>query len=264
MTGRIRSCITVISLATSAAFYGCGGTPTAPKTEPTTAPPAATTPAVTAGVKGNASISGVVKFDGEAPKMPVIQMGADPLCNAKHKDPIVSEALVLGADNTMANVFVSVTEGLPAATWPAPAEPVVLNQDGCQYKPHVFGIQAGQTLKIMNPDGTLHNVHAMSRVNAEFNMAMPKTRTEAEKVFDKPEAMFPIKCDVHPWMGGWVSVMAHPFFAVTGTDGAFTITGLPAGTYTIEAWHEKLGSQKASVTVAADGTATQDFQFKKP
>ncbi len=261
-----RSRLSSLAVILFAGLSACGGQPPA-RVEPAAPKPAEQAPAPVAATTttGNASVSGVIKFDGVPPKMPVVPMNADPVCVARHKSPVVSEALVLGEGNTMANVFVSITAGLPNKTWPAPSEPVVLTQEGCQYKPHVMALMAGQTLKILNPDGTLHNVHAMPKVNAEFNMAMPKTRTEATQVFDKPEGMFPIKCDVHPWMGGWATVMSHPFFAVTGTDGAYKISGLAPGTYTIEAWHEKLGTQKATITVAAANDAlSQDFQFTKP
>lgn len=211
-----------------------------------------------------ASISGVVKYEGAAPKFKEIKMDADPLCVEKHTSAVYPQTLVLGEGNTMANVFVHVKSGLPNQAYTAPAEPVVLDQKGCFYEPHVFGVMAGQPVKILNPDGTLHNVHAMSKLNPEFNLAMPKFRAETTRVFDKPEFMFAFKCDVHPWMLAWASVMSHPFFSTTKQDGRFTIGSLPAGTYEIEAWHEKLGTQTAGVTLA-DGEAKEiSFTFSKP
>ena len=211
-----------------------------------------------------ASISGVVKYEGTAPKFKEIKMDADPLCIEKHTSAVYPQTLVLGEGNTMANVFVHVKSGLPAQAHTAPAEPVILDQKGCFYEPHVCGVMVGQPVKILNPDGTLHNVHAMSKINPEFNLAMPKFRTETTKVFDKAEFMFAFKCDVHPWMLAWGSVISHPFFSVTKQDGKFTIDNLPAGTYELEAWHEKLGTQKASVTLA-DGEAKEiSFTFSKP
>jgi plastocyanin len=174
------------------------------------------------------------------------------------------EVLVLGPGQTMGNVFVQVKSGLPKKDHPVPKEPVVLDQKGCTYSPHVFGIRAGQTLNIMNSDGTLHNVHVMPKVNRVFNLAMPKTKTMATAVFDKPEAMFPIKCDVHPWMGAYIAVMSHPYFSTTGKDGKFTIKGLDAGTYEIEAWHERLGTKTATVTVTANETKAVNFKFSVP
>ena len=166
----------------------------------------------------------------------------------------------------MANVLVRVVSGLPAGkTWPAPTEPVTMDQDGCQYVPHVMGIMVGQPFKVLNSDGVLHNVHALPKVNAPFNMAMPpdaqgsRPRPSARK-----RACSSIKCDVHPWMQSYMGVFSHPFFAVTGADGKFTIANLPAGTYEIEAWHEKLGTQKATVTVGASDTKTASFKFAPP
>ena len=122
----------------------------------------------------------------------------------------------------------------------------------------------GQPVKILNPDGTLHNVHVVSKINPEFNLAMPKFRTEVTKTFDKPEFMFAMKCDVHPWMNAWVSVLSNPFFAVTKADGKFEIKDLPAGTYEINAWHEKLGTKTATVTVTDGAAAASDFTFSPP
>ncbi|MDP2654204.1 MAG: carboxypeptidase regulatory-like domain-containing protein [Candidatus Omnitrophota bacterium] len=211
-----------------------------------------------------ATLTGTVKYDGTVPKFKALKMDADPVCLTHHAAEVYPETLVLGDGNTMGNVFVHVKSGLASQNFPAPAEEIVITQKGCQYSPHVIGVMVGQPVKILNPDGTLHNVHALSKENEEFNTAMPKYRTEMIKVFTKPEFMFPIKCDVHPWMGAWIAVMPHPFFSVTPKEGTFTIANLPAGTYEIEAWHEKLGAQKTSVTVTADETKTLDFTFSKP
>jgi plastocyanin len=192
-------------------------------------------------------------------------MAADPNCARKHSTAVANEMLVLGSGNTVANVLVRVKSGLPAGkTYPAPATPAVIDQNGCQYHPHVLGMMVGQELEIKNSDGLLHNVHALPKINAEFNRAMPATMTDFKHKFDKPEDIFRVKCDVHPWMGSWVSVMSHPFFAVTGTDGKFTIPNLPAGTYEIEAWHEKLPGKTVSVTVTGDEKKTVDFSLAAP
>ncbi len=211
-----------------------------------------------------ATITGTVKYDGEAPKFKEIKMDADPVCLTHHTGPVYPQTLVLGDGNTMGNVFIHIKSGLAKKDYPAPVEVVVLDQKGCEYDPHVVGAMVGQTVKILNPDGTLHNVHALSKVNQEFNLAMPKFRTEVTKVFDKAEFMFPLKCDVHPWMSGWLSVMDNPFFATTKADGRFKIENLPAGTYEVEAWHEKLGTQVSSITVSGDESKEINFTFSKP
>ena len=211
------------------------------------------------------TITGTITFDGKPPALKPLSMDADPACAKKHSKPAANEMLVLGSGNTMGNIMVYVSKGLPAGkTWPAPKTPVVLDQDGCQYKPHVMGIMVGQPYRILNSDGVLHNVHTLPKINKSFNAGMPATRKEATTTFDKPEPMFQIKCDVHPWMSAYIGVFTHPFFSVTATDGKFTISGLDPGTYEITAWHERLGTQTASVTVGANDKKTQDFKFAVP
>ncbi|HEY6614311.1 MAG TPA: carboxypeptidase regulatory-like domain-containing protein, partial [Vicinamibacterales bacterium] len=194
------------------------------------------------------SISGTVTFDGKTPTLKPLAMDADPVCAKKHTGPVPNEMLVLGSGNTMGNILVWVSKGLPAGkTFPAPSTPVVLDQNGCVYKPHVMGIMVGQQYKILNSDALPHNVHTLPKVNKPFNRAMPATVKEATTTFDKEEPIFQVKCDVHPWMGGYIAVFSHPFYSVTATDGKFTISGLDPGTYEITAWHERLGTQTASI-----------------
>jgi plastocyanin len=211
------------------------------------------------------SITGTVTFDGKPPALKPLAMDADPACAKKHSGPVPNEMLVLGSGNTMGSIMVWVSKGLPAGkTYPAPKEPVVIDQKGCQYSPHVMGIMVGQPYKILNSDGILHNIHTLPTVNPSFNKGMPATVTEATTMFPKPEAMFHIKCDVHPWMSAYLGVFTNPFFSVTKTDGKFTISGLDPGTYELTAWHERLGTQTATVTVGASGSKTQDFKFTLP
>ena len=211
------------------------------------------------------TITGTVTFDGKVPALKPLAMDADPACAKMHAKPAANEMLVLGNGNTMGNILVWVSKGVPAGkTFPAPKNPAVLDQKGCQYLPHVQGIMVGQAYKILNSDGILHNVHALPKINRGFNRPMPGTVKEASASFDKPEDVFQIKCDVHPWMNAYVGVFTHPFFSATATDGKFTIAGLDPGTYEITAWHERLGVQKATVTVAANETKTQNFKFAPP
>jgi plastocyanin len=211
------------------------------------------------------SITGTVTFAGKPPALKPLAMEADPACAKKHTGPVANDMLVLGGGGTMGNIMVWVSKGLPAGkTYPAPKTPVVLDQKGCQYVPHVMGIMVGQPYKILNSDAILHNVHTLPKVNRSFNKPMPPTLKEVSTTFDKEEGVFHTKCDVHPWMSAWVAVFNHPFYSVTGADGKFTISGLDPGTYEITAWHERLGTQTASVTVGASGSKTQDFKFAMP
>jgi plastocyanin len=208
------------------------------------------------------SITGTITFEGKAPKMKPLKVDADPICVANNEIAPKKEWLILDENKGVKNVLVFITEGLNIDDSP-PEEPMVIDQKGCIYSPHVVGIMAGQQLDILNNDGTLHNIHALPKVNKEFNKAQPRSKKKLSVKFEKPEAPFKIKCDVHPWMGAYIGVFDHPCFSVSGDDGTYIISDLKPGEYVIEAWHEKLGSQTANVTVS-DSAAHQDFTFKKP
>jgi plastocyanin len=194
--------------------------------------------------------------------MKPLKVDADPICVANNEIAPKKEWLILDENKGVKNMLVFITEGLNIDYSP-PEEPVVIDQKGCIYSPHVVGIMAGQQLDILNNDGTLHNIHALPKVNKEFNKAQPRSKKKLSVKFEKPEAPFKIKCDVHPWMGAYIGVFDHPCFSVSGDDGTYIISDLKPGEYVIEAWHEKLGSQTANVTVS-DSAAHQDFTFKKP
>ncbi len=223
---------------------------------------------VAAEAMAGATVAGTVKLElpgGKKPGRKKLQMAADPVCAGKHTEaPALSEVVVVDDDGALHNVFVYVKTGLEGKKFDVPTEPVVLDQNGCMYKPHVFGVRAGQPIKILNSDGTLHNIHPKPKVNTEFNQAMPKFRKQMTKTFDKAEIMIPVKCDVHPWMQAYIGVMDHPFFNVTGDGGTFALKDLPAGTYTIEVWHERLGSQTQEVAVKDGESAAIDFTFQIP
>ncbi|HVS03354.1 MAG TPA: carboxypeptidase regulatory-like domain-containing protein [Thermoanaerobaculia bacterium] len=212
---------------------------------------------------GTASVRGTVLYEGEVPNLPAVQMTADPACAAQHDEPVKSQVLELGEGKTLGNVFVHVVSGLPERQWPTPSEPAIIDQEGCLYKPHVIGVLAGQPVKFLNSDGILHNVHALPDVNREFNIAMPAERKEAVETFQQPEDMFQIKCDVHPWMSAYVRVMEHPYFDTTGPDGSFEISGLPAGTFELEAWHERLGTRTLTVTVGEGEVETVEITLAR-
>jgi hypothetical protein len=236
------------------------GTP--PPSAPAETAPAA--PAAGGGPTGTATIAGTIKYEGEVPVLKPLSMDADPGCAKKHSGPVVPEILVLGDGQTLGNVYVRVKSGLPAgATYPAPTTPATLDQQGCHYVPHVLGVMVDQPVKILNSDGLLHNIHALPKINSTFNMAMPANRTEAEQRFAKEEIVIPVKCDVHPWMQGYIAVSSHPFFAVTPKEGTYEIKDLPAGTYELEFWHERLGTKSATVTVGDGARETSDMTFTR-
>ncbi|MGH9806729.1 MAG: carboxypeptidase regulatory-like domain-containing protein, partial [Terriglobia bacterium] len=208
-------------------------------------------------------ISGKISLAGTAPTMEKIKMDADNYCKSAHTSPVVSQEVV---DNNGALqwVMVYVKSGLPAGTkYPVPSDPVTLDQEGCMYSPHVFGVRAGQKVKIVNSDATLHNIHPLPAINTQFNIGMPLKGMTQEKTFDKAELPpFHIKCDVHKWMSSYCAVFDHPFFAVTDKDGNYKISGLPPGTYVIESWQEKYGPQDQTVTVTDSDAKTADFSYK--
>jgi predicted small lipoprotein YifL len=257
----------LLALAFLAAFTACGRKEEeeeepAPKAAASTAA-AAAAPAAPAAVPagGGATITGKVAFTGTPPAKEQIKMEADAYCKGAHAEPVYTQDVVVNGNGTLQWVLVYVKEGV-TGTYPAPTTPVTLDQQGCQYHPHIFGIQAGQPLRILNSDGTLHNIHALPKVNAEFNIGQPFQKMETIKKFDKPEVPLRFKCDVHKWMGAYCGVFNHPFFATTNDQGTFEIKGLPPGNYVIEAWQEKYGTQDQNVTVSGSESKTVDFSFK--
>ncbi len=230
-------------------------TATAAATSTAAAPAAAPVAAADA-----ATINGLVKFEGAPPKMPPIQMSADPYCQSQHPTPQTDEEVVVGPGGELANVIVWIKN---APSGPATTTPAVLDQKGCLYHPHVQALEVNQPLQIKNSDNTLHNVHTLPNVNSQFNEGQPVQGMVSTKKFDKPEpAPFKVKCDVHGWMKSWMIVLPHPYHGVSAMNGTYTIPNLPPGTYTIVAWHEKYGRQEQSITVGAKEQKQVNFTFK--
>ena len=204
-----------------------------------------------------ASVSGTVSFDGAAPKAAKIDMTQDPACKGMN----MAETVVVDGGK-LDNVFVYVKEGLGNRTFDVPKDPVTIDQSGCKYHPHVLGVMAGQTLKIVNSDPTTHNIHPTPADNREWNESQPPQSPALEKTFAREEIMLPVKCNQHPWMRMFVNVVKTPFYAVTGPDGKFEIKGLPPGDYTLAFVQEKLGTKEEKVTLAAKDSKTVDVTFK--
>jgi plastocyanin len=242
----------LVALAATAAV-GCSGSPA-------TSAPAAAAAAVDPATAG--TISGRVTLDGAAPAATMLRLDGDKTCATYFpgaRRP--TEAWIVGPDGGLANVFVHVTSGLDGRSFPVPQEPVVLDQQRCWYTPRVVGVRVGQPFQVVNSDPLLHNVRANSQVNEPFNQGQPVQGVRYSHTFSTAEVMVPMKCDVHAWMNAWVGVVNHPYFAVTGPDGAFSLPNLPPGTYGVEAWHEAGGTRTGTVTVTAHGTATLALTF---
>jgi plastocyanin len=246
-----------LALALGIAACGGGGEPPA-TTESAKPAETASAPAVDPSKAGK--VAGKITFEGTPPASQPIQMAADPNCARMHTTPVNTEFVVVGEGGGLANAFVYLKSGVQG-DFPAPSEPVVLDQQGCQYVPHVIGIQVGQPLEIVNSDETLHNIHAMPKNNKEFNIGQPVKGLKTQRTFDSTEVMVPFKCDVHKWMNSYAGVLEHPFFAVTGADGSYTIEGVPPGSYTVEVWHEQLGTKEINATVAEGATADASASY---
>lgn len=209
-----------------------------------------------------AGVTGTVRFSGTPPPARPIDMTGDDYCLGEHSGIPPSVEPVRVGGGGLADVVVYVKEGMGPRTLEAPEGEVVLDQRGCMYRPRVLVLQTGQTLVIRNSDATLHNVHAFASINRGFNIGQPLRGLESRKSFDLPEVPVPIECDIHGWMTANVLVLGHPFFAITGADGAFSLDGLPPGEYVLEAWHETLGTRTQTVTVTEGRPTTVDFTFE--
>lgn len=211
-------------------------------------------------VTDGGTVSGTVKLDGAAPAPEAFDVTKDTqACGTSKTKP----DLLVGDGGGIANVVV-VVKAAKGKALEVPAAPVTFDQKGCEYHPHVLAFPAGSTVEILNPDGVLHNVHAMGKTNPEKNVAMPKFKKKIQWKVEQAEWPIAVKCDAHPWMHAYWISMEHPYYAVTDASGAFSIADLPAGDYDVDVWHETLGKKAEKVTVQAGGTATVAWTMSNP
>ena len=239
--------------------YGCGGGGDAGGGEPAAGDGGdeAAAPAFDPATAGR--ITGSIALDGEPPAEQPIDMSEEPDCAAGYPDGVTTQKALV-SDGQLANVFIYVKEGL-GMEFPAPSQPVVLDQRNCRYHPHVVGLQVDQPLQIQNSDPVLHNINTQPTVNRGFNISQPQQGMQTSRDFGMAEVMIPVKCDVHGWMNAYVGVLDHPYFAVSAADGSYSIPNLPPGQYVLEAWHELFGTQTANVTVTEGATLEVGFSF---
>jgi plastocyanin len=257
MTARMRPVVVALSLAGVFFAAACGST----SNSGATATPTGGGRKVDAATAG--AIDGQVKFEGTPPVRQPLKMGSDPACESSAGPNPTSDAVLVGSDGSLQNVFVYVKDGLEASySFDPPKGPMMFDQKGCRYVPHVFGVRVGQPIEFVNNDDTMHNVHALPKTNDEFNQSLQIKGQRMTRTFTKPEVMVRFTCDVHKWMTAYIGVLPHPYFSVTNDKGAFDISGLPPGTYTLEAWHERFGTQTQKVTVGDRQTQTVSFTFK--
>jgi hypothetical protein len=190
-------------------------------------------------------------------------MSEDPACvEANHGKRLFEDFLIVGHGNTLSNAFVYIEKGLEGKNFAAPQTPVVIDQHGCWFHPHVIGLQTNQPFQVVNSDPVTHNIHPMAHLNREWNHSQGPGDSPLNRKFVKPEIMIPVKCNIHSWMHAYIGVLDHPYFSVSKEDGVFDISNLPPGTYTVAVWHEKLGALEQQITINPGQTAVVDFTYK--
>jgi plastocyanin len=247
-------CAPALAAAVAILATACGGGASEPP-----APPAGAIPAGTS--IGGASVSGRVLFRGTPPERRPIKMSGEAAC---HRPGAValSEEVIAGSDGALQNAYVHVVSGLGDRVFAPPGQPAVMDQAGCVFRPHVLAVQSNQVITFKNSDPAVHNVRARAQKNPTFNISLAGQGRTARRYFGEPE-MVAVRCDIHAWMGAYVAVERHPFFAVTGDDGRFLIEGLPAGEYVIEAWQESLGTERQTIRLADGEHRELSFAFGK-
>ncbi|HXK01392.1 MAG TPA: carboxypeptidase regulatory-like domain-containing protein [Verrucomicrobiae bacterium] len=255
---RFRDWLCLVCVA--AVFVGCSKAPGGPVRKAEKAAGAIAYFKVDPATAG--TISGSIRYAGPKPPRKAIDMSGDPACMEAHQGKAYEESLVVGPKGGLANAFVYIKSGLEGKTFETPSAPARMDQHGCWFNPRVLGLQTNQPLQISNTDPVTHNIHPLAQSNREWNHSQGSGDPPITRRFPRPEVMIPVKCNIHSWMRCFIGVVDHPYFAVSGDDGAFAIPNLPPGDYVLEVWHEKLGTQQSKVTVAPSARQQVDFKFK--
>ncbi len=257
----------ILTIALSLLALASACSKPADNTESGSTPTAGGTAYTPTGKEG--SVTGAIAYTGTPPAPKKIDTSADPACGSKNPNLTTEDNVV--TDGKLANVFVYIKDGTTADgkkitefTFPTPTTSITLDQNGCHYRPHVLGAMVNQDIQITNSDPTTHNIHFTPKSNPDWNQSQPNGAPPLMHKLSRSEVLVPVKCNQHPWMKAYIGVLKHPFYAVSAENGSYTIKGVPAGTYTVVAWHEggAAGTEKTmSVTVPASGSATADFAF---
>ncbi len=251
-------CFTAFSVFLSFAILGCGKKPATSETSATASSMSGIpVDAATAG-----SITGVVQLDGAAPKMKTINMAAEPSCAKQHSSPATSQDALVGKNGALENVVVYLKGDFSHYKFDAPQTPATITQKGCMYDPHVLVLETGQPLQVVNADPVTHNIHPLPKDNREWNESQPPGAPPLNQSFAHEEIAIPVKCNIHPWMKGYIAVFNQPYFAVSGKDGSFDLKNVPPGTYTLVAWHELYGTSEQPVTIGTKESKTVQITFQ--
>jgi plastocyanin len=242
--------IALIAVSALALFGACkGSTDTAQQPDPTVDP----------GFTGSVKVE--VLFTGTPPEPQALNLASAPQCAAAHPEPVYDQSVVV-QNGKLVNAVVWIKSGMGARRFAAPTEPVVIDQRGCIYHPHVAAAMIGQPVQFVNSDPEPHNVHGRPNIVSSWNFMMSRKNSMRTLTFDKEEVAIEVGCDIHPWMRAYLAVVGHPYFGVTTAGSPVVLSGVPVAEYVVGVWHEKLGLQEQRVTVLPQETATLTFKFE--
>jgi len=224
-------------------------------------------PALVAGLQAAlaADVTGTITLSGTPPEEKVNEaLAANPDCGKLHSEPVKTQFYVLGSKGELAGVVITV-KGISGKSTGESATPLVLDQKGCEYSPYITAVQTGQKIVVKNSDPVFHNVDVVpvTAGNPPANKAQGPGAPDVTLSFPNAESFLKFKCDVHPWMFAYVTVVDSPYFSVSAKDGSYKISNLPPGKYTIEAAHRKAGKVTKDIEVK-DGANTLDFTMEVP